>query len=231
MAGLLQGVLRAGGPLAAALAGGYALAVGDLFGLTLEGVDLGCGRLLDVGCGPGHVTARLAAREPGRPIVASDLSPAMLRRGRAVIPPGASRVAADAMALPFRDRVFGAALSIAALKFWPDAERGLREMARVVAPGGRLVVVEVDREVDDARLDAFLRRIRLGVLAHPPGRRFVRRHVFDRAPSAASLGALAARLAPGDWRVRRLDALPFVILEATLGGATPSVAPVSIAAE
>lgn len=101
------------------------------------------GVALDVGSGPGNVTAALA-RAAGLDGVALgvDISEPMLARAVAA---EAGRqvgfVRADAQRLPFRDSVFDAVTSIAMLQLIPDAEQALAEMVRVLRPGARMAIM------------------------------------------------------------------------------------------
>jgi demethylmenaquinone methyltransferase/2-methoxy-6-polyprenyl-1,4-benzoquinol methylase len=101
-------------------------------------------RVLDLAAGTGVSTVELS-RAGARP-VACDFSLGMLRAGRAS---GSRRrlpfVAGDAMKLPFRNGVFDAATIAFGLRNVADPVGALREMARVVRPGGRLVVCEFSR--------------------------------------------------------------------------------------
>src|SRR2546423_6462635 len=96
-AGWLQDRLRVDGWAMRAAAAVYAWTVGDLYRTALEGLDLGEGALLDLGAGPGDVTAWVAARDPARALVACDLSVTMLRRAGRRLPPRIGRVGGDAM--------------------------------------------------------------------------------------------------------------------------------------
>lgn len=92
-------------------------------------------RVLEVGCGPGWASERIAA-ELGAEVVAVDQSERMVELARA------RRVDArvgDVQALPFPDASFDCALAAWMLYHVPDLERGLAELARVLRPGGRLV--------------------------------------------------------------------------------------------
>ncbi|OMC34037.1 SAM-dependent methyltransferase [Mycobacterium sp. GA-1841] len=101
------------------------------------------GIALDVGSGPGNVTAALA-RAAGLDGIALgvDISEPML--ARAVEAEAGRQVGflrADAQKLPFRDDVFDAVTSIAVVQLIPDAEAALAEMVRVLRPGGRIAVM------------------------------------------------------------------------------------------
>lgn len=96
--------------------------------------------LLDVGCGTGALSARLS--DSGYEVVGLDLSRGMLdvMRERA---PGVEAVLASATDIPFADEAFDLSLSVATLHHIadPDDVRGaLAEMARVVRPGGHVLV-------------------------------------------------------------------------------------------
>jgi ubiquinone/menaquinone biosynthesis C-methylase UbiE len=107
----------------------------------LDLADLKTGeRLLDVGCGTG-IVARLAAARVGATgrVTGLDLNDGMLRVARR-LGPGVDWRQGDALALPFADRAFDVVTSQQMLQFVPDAAKALREMRRVVARGGRVVV-------------------------------------------------------------------------------------------
>src|SRR5579862_7552776 len=102
-------------------------------------------RVLDV-CAGTLDLSELAARA-GAIVTASDFAPEMLARGRHKLDgaSGATLVCADAQALPFPDGAFDAALCGFGLRNLDDPARGLREWRRVLAPGGRLVVLDFFR--------------------------------------------------------------------------------------
>ena len=101
------------------------------------------GIALDVGCGPGTVTASLArAAGPDGLALGLDLSQAMLARAvRAEAGPQIAFLRADAQKLPLRDETVDAVVSIAVLQLVPDPAAALAEMARVLRAGGRLAVM------------------------------------------------------------------------------------------
>jgi ubiquinone/menaquinone biosynthesis C-methylase UbiE len=113
-------------------------------GLMQELLRLESGQtVLDVACGPGNTTRRMLAEVGERGLaVGLDASASMLARAVAdTSHPAAAYVRADAVALPFRDGVFDAVSCFAALYLIDDPFGALREMHRVLAPGGRLALL------------------------------------------------------------------------------------------
>lgn len=105
---------------------------------TRAALDLQPGeRVLDLAAGTGVSTVELG--RSGAWVVATDFSKGMLQAGAFRQVP---MVAGDAMRLPFADAVFDAATISFGLRNVSDFDAGLREIARVTKPGGRLVVCE-----------------------------------------------------------------------------------------
>src|SRR5829696_8250506 len=101
------------------------------------------GRALDVACGTGDLAIELARRVgPSGTVVGSDFSEAMLERARAKSS-GVRWEWANALELPYADGEFDAATVGFGARNFSDLDRGLAEMARVVRPGGRVVVLEI----------------------------------------------------------------------------------------
>jgi demethylmenaquinone methyltransferase/2-methoxy-6-polyprenyl-1,4-benzoquinol methylase len=108
--------------------------------------DVGAGdRVLDVATGTGDLALELARRVgPAGAVVGADFSAEMLTRARAKA--GTAPVTfewANAMALPYADGEFAAATVGFGARNFSDLELGLGEMARVVRPGGKVVVLEI----------------------------------------------------------------------------------------
>ena len=97
-------------------------------------------RALDVATGTGDLA--VALRAAGADVVGCDFSEEMLERARAK-EPAARFEWADALALPYEDDSFDAATVGFGARNFSDLGRGLAEMARVVKPGGRVVVLEI----------------------------------------------------------------------------------------
>jgi SAM-dependent methyltransferase len=92
-------------------------------------------RALDVGCGPGALTAALAQRLGPENVSAADPSEPFVQACRSRLP-GVEVVVAGAEALPFADGACDATLSQLVVNFIPDPPAGVRELARVTAAGG-----------------------------------------------------------------------------------------------
>jgi demethylmenaquinone methyltransferase / 2-methoxy-6-polyprenyl-1,4-benzoquinol methylase len=97
--------------------------------------------VLDVAAGPGNVAVELVARGASH-VTALDLSYNMLAEGARRGHPGISWVNGDGQHLPFPDASFDALTISFGLRNVPDPELALREFARVLRPGGRVVVCE-----------------------------------------------------------------------------------------
>jgi len=132
---------------------------GSFDALELTAAD----RLLDVGCGTG--AASRAAAVVGGSVVGIDLSSEMLREAvrlaRAI--DNVTFMQADAEALPFADASFTAIICTNSFHHYPNPSNALREMARVLTPGGRLVVGDPCADVWTVRVaDVFLKRMEPG---------------------------------------------------------------------
>ena len=118
--------------------------------------------VLDVACGTGNFTRAFAAAAPGGTVVGLDASRTML--AQAAREPGGEGVAwvrGSATDLPFRDGSFDAVCCFAALYLIEEPERAVAEIARVLAPGGRVALLSsVARgPVPAGAADAVVRRV------------------------------------------------------------------------
>lgn len=102
-------------------------------------------RILEVGFGPGTSIDLMTRRIPGVTVHGIEKSELMVRRATRAL---AGHVASGTVTLqvgtperlPFPDATFGKAVAINTVMFWPDPVGGLREIRRVLVPGGRLLV-------------------------------------------------------------------------------------------
>ena len=131
-------------------ASAYDRTTGLLLGTLYDGIarDIGASAfagatVLDVGCGPGHLTRRLVTRSLDATGV--DLDPAMIERAVARGDAAGRYIVADAASLPFEDASFDLVVSTLSMHHWSDAHAGLAEMARVLRPGGRILIWDLGR--------------------------------------------------------------------------------------
>jgi SAM-dependent methyltransferase len=96
-----------------------------------------CVRVLDVGCGPGRYLDAIGALNPDTERVGLDLSPGMAQAAKRA----GEVLVGDAQRLPFATRSFDAALAPHMMYHVPEIDLALTELARVLRPGGPLVVV------------------------------------------------------------------------------------------
>lgn len=105
------------------------------------------GPVLDLATGTADLALAIRSLDPSRAVVGADFSEGMLAHGRRKIREARERrvhlVAADALALPFRDHVFPAVASAFLLRNLDDLGAGLAEMRRVTMPGGRVVALDI----------------------------------------------------------------------------------------
>jgi len=95
--------------------------------------------ILDLACGPGNLTRRLAPLvTPGGEVVGVDLAPGMIELAREAGIPNARFEVMDIERLEFADASFDAAVCGHGLQFAPDLARALSEARRVLRPGGRM---------------------------------------------------------------------------------------------
>ncbi|MBL7257178.1 class I SAM-dependent methyltransferase [Paractinoplanes lichenicola] len=107
-------------------------------------------RVLDVGTGPGRIPRALAAVEPTWVIDGIDLSPQMIeyargQGGRVTFSVG------DVAALPYPDASFDLIVSSLSQHHWSQVDAGIRDLRRVLRPGGRLWIYDVRWSLSRAR--------------------------------------------------------------------------------
>src|SRR5215210_6967395 len=130
------------------------LVLGSLFGpiaADVAAVAPDGARVLEVGCGPGHLSIRLA-RQHGLNITGLDLDPAMIERARAnAVRAGdgnerrPSFLVGDVASIPFPEGSFDLVVSTLSMHHWANPTAGLAEIDRVLRPGARALVWDFRR--------------------------------------------------------------------------------------
>jgi arsenite methyltransferase len=120
----------------------------DITEKTIRLMDLRPGdRVLDLGCGAGWATRLLARRvedqDGSGKAIGLDVSDEMIRRAQAIPSEfeNVSYVCGSAQKIPGPDNFFDKVLSVESFYYYPDQERVLRELFRVMAPGGRMFIL------------------------------------------------------------------------------------------
>jgi SAM-dependent methyltransferase len=110
-------------------------------------------QVLEVGCGPGHLSIRLA-RHHGLEVTGLDLDPAMITRARANTHRAGNGdqrrpefLVGDVAALAFPDESFDLVVSTLSMHHWADPTAGLAEIGRVLRPGARALIWDLRRGV------------------------------------------------------------------------------------
>ncbi len=153
---VLRVLITGKGPMDGWLARAYDRGIQDAFRNVFPpllqeflGEVRGARRILDAGCGPGQFTVLIAEALAPAEIWGVDLAPAMieLAEEHRAASPAAKRLhfqVGDVAHLPFPDGHFDLVVSSGSIKHWPDPVAGLRELHRVLAPGGRAVIAELN---------------------------------------------------------------------------------------
>src|SRR5215212_1069235 len=144
-------------------------------------------RVLEVGCGPGHLSIRLA-RQHGLEMTGLDLDPALIARGRANTDRAVNRggrrpslLVGDVAALAFPGGSFDLVVSTLSMHHWADPTGGLAEIARVLRPGARALIWD----------------FRPGVRPHPFGPRHA--HIPDPVDHTRGSRLRVVKATPWPW--------------------------------
>lgn len=175
-------------------------------------------RILDAGAGRGYMSLQLAAWNPRAMITGIDYSfmqvrhAEKLRQKRKIANCSFSR--GNVMAIDFQDACFDAAVSIGSIKHWPDGLRGLKEINRVLKPGGRLLIAETDREASDDDIRNFIKRFKIWFI---PDRLLfwgLRHVIFGQSYSEKNLAEAVRQAGFRDVECQRITRCPYVIVKA-----------------
>ena len=198
MSDIKDSVKRQFGPVAANYATSNVHVAGpDLLAMLAAAGLRGGERVLDAGCGAGHTALAFAAG--AAEVIAVDLTEAMLAQGRKLAATrGLSNISfkrGDVEKLPFADSSFDIVTSRYSAHHYPHPHTALREFARVLKPGGMLLLADVVAP-DSPAHDTFLNTIEL--LRDPS---HVRDHTIGQWLHMAQAAGLAAELV-GQWPLR-----------------------------
>lgn len=179
---------------------GHEVLAGRLIGP--RGFDVrGCKNILDAACGNGRYTHFLLKEvDPDAQITGFDYSQRMLVRARDFLHGNrVTLVAADLTRLPYADGVFDAVLCGWVLEHLPDPRPGLRELSRVLQPGGRLLLMTTEDTFTGAVCSRLwhcrtYNRVELRRVAEECGLKWERELWLSRMHRRARLGGIIVEL-------------------------------------
>jgi len=157
-------------------------------------------RVIELGCGPGVAIAALATRAVRGLVVGVDHSQVMIgqagRRNSAAIRAGRVRlIHTPVESMPVSDGPFNAALAVNTVGMWPDPTARLRELARLMRPGGRVALVSQPRCPGATAATSAAAANELAELLTEAGFEHLRTEMLDLDPPAA---CVLGHVAPAD---------------------------------
>jgi SAM-dependent methyltransferase len=161
-------------------------------------------RVLELGCGPGVAVAELAGRATRGLVVGVDHSPVMIRqanrRNRAAVRAGRVRLIhtpVERLSLgSLGDEPFDAALAVNTIGMWPEPAARLRELARLLRPGGRIALVSQPRCPGATAATSAAAAEELAALLTNAGFVHLRTETLDLDPPVVCVLGRAAPLTP-----------------------------------
>jgi len=182
-------------------------------------------RFLDVAAGTCDLAIEAAVRHPGVQVVGLDFSQGMLDQGMHKIAERGLRgrirlITGDALHLPFAEASFDAAGMAFGIRNIPDKVRALKEVSRVVAPGGQVLILELSlpqsgwfRRFYDLYLNRLLPRVAGAFSPNPPAYRYLAESIMD-FPSPAGFAGIMRQ---AGWAEIRAYALTLGICRLFMG--------------
>jgi SAM-dependent methyltransferase len=170
--------------------------------ISPRGFDVrGCKHILDAGCGNGRYSRFLLRQADADALVTGfDYSQQMLHRARKRLGnERATHVAADLTRLPYADSSFDAIVCGWVLEHLPDPRPGLQELARVLRPGGKLLLMATEDTLNGAMCSRLwhcrtYNRTVLGQVCRECGLEWKREHWFTKLHAALRLGGIIVEL-------------------------------------
>ncbi len=161
----------------------------------------GCKRILDAGCGNGRYSRFLLRHADADALISGfDYSQQMLHRARKRLQSArASQIAADLTRLPYADGSFDAIVCGWVLEHLPDPKPGLRELTRVLRPGGKLLLMATEDTVTGALCSRLwhcrtYNRAELRKIAEVNGLAWTRELWFSKLHKRLRLGGIVVEL-------------------------------------
>jgi len=153
-------------------------------------------QVLDVACGTGDFVTAVLEASPTSRVIGLDFSEEMLHLARTKVS-NATFVQGDVMALPFEDKRFDVVTVGFGLRNFVDIPRALAQIARVLKPGGRLVILEATRpgtRLKQGLFKAYQKSVAplVGWLTGHPGAYSYLMRSMQAMPSSSELEALLA---------------------------------------
>jgi ubiquinone/menaquinone biosynthesis C-methylase UbiE len=174
----------------------------ELAGRISAGLPPGA-RVLEIAPGPGYLAIELARN--GSSVAAIDISRTFVKIGRRNAEEAAVQVDfrhGDVADMPFRDAEFDFLVCRAAFKNFSEPARALQEMHRVLAPGGRALILDLRRDASTEAIDAEVNGMRLGALSGAFTKLVFRHMLLKRAYTRGDLEALVSQTRFGDASFR-----------------------------
>ena len=171
--------------------------------------------VLDVGCGGGHLLVSLADANPEWSVTGVDLNLGQVNRARARGRRLGKRVTVEvgsATALPFEDATFDAVVSITSIKHWSDQLAGVKEVIRVLRPGGRFFIAEVHRGAKSDEVTRFVSDLGIPSLLHVPMSNLFRKFVLARGWVLEDGEQLASAVPLMNFEISQLDVAPLIAI-------------------
>jgi SAM-dependent methyltransferase len=157
-------------------------------------IPLETGRLVDVGCGPGRLTLRIADAHPGVAVTGVDVSEGMIAQAHKGPPRPNLEFRVGSVGSLAAVEAYDFAVSVLSFHHWEEPAEDLAAIHRALVPGGRLWLYEPDPDADAAAIHADRAPLWLGLRVPIAWqRRLARGHGFTRGEIEREVRPLVAR--------------------------------------
>jgi ubiquinone/menaquinone biosynthesis C-methylase UbiE len=166
------------------------------------------GAVFDVGCGPGYLAAAIARKFGGLDVVGLDISTEMISIARRDWPAQSHRnlgfITGDVVSFPVREATVDTVVSSLSLHHWTEAEAAIKEIFRVLKPGGRLLLFDLRRDSPRFVYYAFL----LGQVLFTPAAIRRTNGAVGSLWSSYTTAEMKALLSKAPFRMTRVNSRP-----------------------